>query len=176
MKDSKDSRLRSFIESERQRLVGYVRSLLSDTGDLEAEDVVHDVLARMIERPEAASPLDNMAAYVYRSLRNRVIDSARSRRRLVSIDEEGASGDRLIELLRDRRPDALEVLQTDEGQRELFEALDRLAEIERKVVVAHEFEGMSFKAMAAAWGVPVNTLLSHKSRAIKKLRKHLGNR
>ncbi|MCB1691252.1 MAG: sigma-70 family RNA polymerase sigma factor [Pseudomonadales bacterium] len=173
MKDSKDSRLRSFIEAERQRLVGYVRSLVSETADLDAEDIVQDVLARLIERPEGMIPLDNLAAYVYRSLRNRVIDGVRARRPNVSIDAEDDDGLRLVDLLRDRRPDALEVLQTEEGRRELFEALAQLSEIERRVVIAHEFEGTGFKAMSAAWNMPVNTLLSHKSRAIRKLRKHL---
>jgi DNA-directed RNA polymerase specialized sigma24 family protein len=40
------------------------------------------------------------------------------------------------------------------------------------VVIAHEFEGVPFKELSEIWNVPQNTLLSHKSRAMKKLRKH----
>ena len=39
-----DLDFRSFVRSERQRLIRYVRSLLQETAELDAEDVVHDVL------------------------------------------------------------------------------------------------------------------------------------
>ena len=91
----------------------------------------------------------------------------------MSLDAQLSSeSERLIDLLHDHRPDALEVLQTEEGKRELFIALDTLSEIERDVVIAHEFEGTSFKEMSDMWNVSQNTLLSHKSRAMKKLKKH----
>ena len=168
-----DPNLRSFIKSERQRLVYYVRSLLTETADMDAEDVVHDVLAKILERADPTTPLENLAAYVYRSLKNRVIDYIRTKKPTLSLDgaPDGESG-QLVALLHDLAPNALEALQTQEGKEGLFEALEGLRDMEKEVIIAHEFEGIPFKQLSHMWNVPQNTLLSHKSRAMKKLRKH----
>ena len=163
--------VRSFLESERQRFVHYARSLVRDRTEMDAEDIVHDVLIKVLERADVTTP-ENLAAYVFRSVKNRVIDNIRTRRPTVSLDAELGRRERLVDLLQDQRPDALEVLQTEEGKRALFIALDTLSEMERDVVITHEFEGTSFREMSDMWNVPQNTLLSHKSRAMKKLKKH----
>ena len=167
----KDGYVRSFIADERQELIRYVRSLLRETAEMDAEDVVHDVLVSILERADRPAP-DYLAAYIYRSLKNRVIDQIRTRKPALSLDSESDGGGKLIDLLQDRNPNALEILQTQEGKEELFEALEGLSEMEREVVIAHEFEGVPFKELSEIWNVPQNTLISHKSRAMKKLRKH----
>jgi len=42
------------------------------------------------------------------------------------------------------------------------------------VFIAHELEGRSFKQIAAATGVGINTLLSRKRYAVLRLRERLG--
>ena len=56
---------------------------------------------------------------------------------------------------------------------EIERALNELPEEQRAVFVAHELEGRSFKSMAAATGVNVNTLLARKRYAVRHLRKRL---
>ena len=174
----KDGDFRSFIENERQKCIHYVRSLLTETAEMDAEDVVHDVLAKILEKADRAPSLDHLAAYVYRSLKNRVIDYIRTRKSTLSydaeIESENKSG-KLSELLFDLKPNALEVLQTDEGKQKLFEALDTLGDMEKEVIIAHELEGIPFKELSKKWNIPQNTLLSHKSRAMKKLKQHFQN-
>ena len=171
-----DPDFRSFIKSERQRFIHYVRSLLRETAEMDAEDVVHDVLVKMLERTDSTVPLENLGGYIYRSLRNRVIDYVRTRKTTLSLDQESeGESAKLIDLLYDLRPNALEVLQTEEGKTTLFEALEELNEIEKEVIIAHEFEGIPFKELAQMWDIPQNTLLSHKSRAMKKLKRHFAD-
>ena len=171
----KDRDVRSIITSERRRFVQYVRSLVKETADIDAEDIVHDVLISVLERSDLPAP-DYLAAYIFRSLKNRVIDHGRTRKPMMSLDaESGDSGGKLIDLLKDVRPDALEVLQTREGKEELFEALEELSGMEKEVIIAHELEGVPFKELSRTWNVPLNTLLSHKSRAMKKLKKRFLN-
>ena len=172
----KDRYVRSFFTNERQKLVSYVRSLLQGAAQMDAEDIVHDVLIKILDLSDLPTP-DYLAAYTYRSLKNRVIDSIRTRKSTLSLDAETPnSGLRLIDLLwemegYDMEPNALTVLQNEERREALFAAMEKLAEIERQVLIAHEFEGLSFKDMSLQWGMPQNTLLSHKSRAMKKLKK-----
>jgi DNA-directed RNA polymerase specialized sigma24 family protein len=51
--------------------------------------------------------------------------------------------------------------------------LDELPEEQREVFVAHELEGRTFKDLAAATGLSVNTLLSRKHYAVVFLRRRL---
>jgi RNA polymerase sigma factor (sigma-70 family) len=170
----KDDDFRSFVARERQRLVSYARSLVTETADLDAEDIVQDVLVKLIERRETMLSVENLVAYVYRSLKNRVIDLKRTRKPTVSLDAEvQESGGTFIELLKDTAPDVLETLQSMEGRRALFDALERLSEVERRVIIAHEFEGTPFKVLTSELGIPQNTLLSHKARGLRKLSRYL---
>ena len=54
-------------------------------------------------------------------------------------------------------------------------AVDELPEDQRAVFVAHELEGRSFKEIADETGVSVNTLLSRKRYAVRRLRQRLQN-
>ena len=58
---------------------------------------------------------------------------------------------------------------------ELELAIDELPDEQRRVFVAHELEGRSFKELAAETGVSVNTLLSRKRYAVRHLRDRLQN-
>jgi RNA polymerase sigma-70 factor (ECF subfamily) len=172
----KDADFRAFVKGERQRLIHYVRSLFKETADMDAEDVVHDVLVKILERPDSTAPLDNVTGYVYRAAKNRVIDFVRTRKSMVSLEgDPDGEGQGLIGLLHDLNPNAFELLQTQQGERALFEALSKLSEIERQVVIAHEFEGISFRELSSSLKIPQNTLLSHKARALKKLKEHFLN-
>ena len=169
--------MQNLIERERKKLVRYVRSLLRETADMDAEDLVQDVLLKFLERVDSPINIENTTAYLYRSLRNRAIDYGRTRKPTQSIDSEtGNHGESLIDLLQDHKPNAIELLQTEQGKQELFEALECLSKIEKQVIIAHELEGASFKEITSLLEIPQNTLLSHKSRAMQKLKKYFMNR
>jgi len=160
----------SIIESDRQRFIYYVRTLLKGSAQEDAEDVVHDVLIKILDRPDLPAP-EFLLAYIYRSLKNRVIDYLRTRKPMTSLDTDTEAGS-LIDLLRDSGPDGLAVLLSQERSKVLFEALETLGEMEKRVIIAHEFEGIPFKTLSQMWDIPLNTLLSHKSRAMNKLKKY----
>lgn len=88
----KVSDFRSFLMSERQKFVHYVRSLVTETAEMEAEDIVHDVLIRMLERADLIAPVEFAPADIYHSLRNRVIDVMRTNKDLISLDAEPPRG------------------------------------------------------------------------------------
>jgi DNA-directed RNA polymerase specialized sigma24 family protein len=55
----------------------------------------------------------------------------------------------------------------------LQRALEELPPEQRDVFVEHELEGSSFKRMAQISGIPLNTLLTRKRRAVLHLRSRL---
>ena len=161
--ETQKRRIADFIGAEWHRLVGYVRAWIADTAEQDAEDVVQDVLERMFENADAAEPIADLSAYLYRSLRNRVIDLYRKPKRAAELPEEVA----------DLRFDVGEALEQEEASQAMFEAIEDLPEAQREVLVATELEGRSFKELAEEWDIPIGTLLARKHRAIRALRETL---
>ena len=160
------SALVDFLRRERQVLVGYVRRRLDDAVGQDAEDVVQDVIVALFSRPASAVSVEDAAAYVYRALRNRIVDRYRRRRETDVLPETQAAPDSDPQ----RETERAEML---EG---VFEAIDELGEDEKAVLMQTEFEGRSFRELAEEWGVPVGTLLARKSRALKKVKERLAGR
>jgi RNA polymerase sigma factor (sigma-70 family) len=72
--------LHDLIEREHKNLVRYVRSLLRETADMDAEDLIQDILLKVLKRVGSPVNIENTTAYTYRSLRNRVIDYRRTQK------------------------------------------------------------------------------------------------
>jgi RNA polymerase sigma factor (sigma-70 family) len=164
-----------FFASERNRLIGYVRGLIDDAADRDGEDILQDVIATILDKPDVTEPIQNIAAYVYQALRNRVIDYMRRRKKNESIDAEPSDGDgwALAEILADLRYDAARESERKEINRDLNNAIGKLDEYDRDIFIATEFQGLTFQELSDLWEVPIGTLLSRKSRAVKKLQKEL---
>lgn len=157
------SRLAEFLRQERQALVGYVRRRIDDAADHEAEDIVQDVVVHLFDRADPSIPIQNLAAYIYRALRNRIVDFYRRKRETVALEEARiASGE----------DPSLEI-EKEEMLDDVFAAMERLSVEEKAVVLATEMEGRTFKELAESWGIPIGTLLARKSRALEKIRMQL---
>jgi len=162
--ETQKKRIASLIATEWTRLVGYVRAWISDTADRDAEDVVQDVIERLFEKADVTEPVADLSAYLYRSLRNKVIDLYRKPRRAAELPED----------LSDIRFEASAEMDREEAREHLFEAIDELPPAQREVLVATELEGRSFKELAEEWETPIGTLLARKHRAIRALKETLS--
>jgi RNA polymerase sigma factor (sigma-70 family) len=166
--ENQGTRISELIAREWGRLVGFVRSWIADTAEREAEDIVQDVLAGLFERADVTRPIANLTAYLYRSLRNRVVDEYRSRR-----GKPGRESRDLIETIVDPRSEVTGALEQAESRDQLFAALDRLPREQRDVVFATSLEGRGYREISEETGIPIGTLLARKHRAIRSLRKAL---
>lgn len=166
-----------FFRAEYGRMKRYVAALIDDEADRDAEDVIQDVMLHMFDAADVTRPVRDLSGYVYRALRNHVIDSLRKRRYQVSIDARCAGGEgwSLADILADVRYDAAADLEKSEIRREISRAIDSLGEEDRMVVIMTELEERSFREISGLTGIPVGTLLSRKSRAMKKIRRELGS-
>jgi RNA polymerase sigma factor (sigma-70 family) len=170
-----DRRIAEVVEQERSRLGGFIRRRVPDPGD--AEDVLQDVFYALVEANRLLMPIEHVTAWLFRVARNRITDLFRKKKpETFGETVAGDDADERLHLLDmlpspDAGPDALYArgVLLDE----LEAALDELPEEQREVFVAHELEGRSFREMAAATGVGVNTLLSRKRYAVLHLRKRL---
>ena len=170
------SKLVNFFRDEYDRLVGYTRRLIDDTAERDGEDIVQDVMTSVFNVADVTIPFENLAAYLYQSLRNRAIDYLRKRRpEMMSLDEELFDGSdlNLSDLIPDPAEDAADKLEKKETLHHLFAAIELLNEDEKAVIFETEFEGRSFKELSTEWDIPMGTLLARKSRALEKLRQML---
>ena len=175
--DSRHKRLQDFLQTERKRLVGYVRNLIDDAAERDGEDIVQDVIVSIFSRGEITSPIEDLSAYVYQSLRNRVVDYFRKRREVVPFD--AVNGDdpnlSLSNILYDPKYDAFDELYRSEIRERIFEAIDSLGDDEKAVIIETEFNGRTYRELSREWGIPMGTLLARKSRALGKIREALSD-
>ena len=143
----------------------------------DAEDILQDVFFELVEANRLLMPIEHVTGWLFRVARNRITDLFRKKQPESFSDAAVAHEDgellQVADLLPspDAGPEALYARNVLLEELEL--AVDELPEEQREVFVAHELEGRSFKEMAAEIGVSVNTLLSRKRYAVRRLRERL---
>lgn len=158
-----------FFARESRKLVAFVRRRLEDAAEMEAEDLVQEAFASIFEKADPLAEIESLSAYVYRSLRNRIIDRLRARRHTVSFDARQDDGLSLAEILPHHDSSPQEQLVESQREAAFAAAFDALPEPDRILIEANEFEGRTFQELSREWDVPMGTLLARKSRAIKRL-------
>ncbi len=113
----------------------------------EAEDILQDVFMRFVQT-DALNPVTQVAAWLFRAARNRIIDHSRKRRE-------------------ERMP---QMRGQDDESGFVSEITALLADEES----SPEMEGFTFRELAEDTGIPVATLLSRKHYAVKHLRNRLA--
>jgi len=175
MPDDQDRRISDAVTNEQARLRNFIRRRVPDP--LDAEDILQDVFAELVETYRLMKPIEQVGAWLFRVARNRIIDLFRKKKPEALADQQAVTAEGETLLLEDLLPS--EEAAPDEAYvqsillAELEDALDELPPEQREVFVAHEIEGRSFKELAAETGLSVNTLLSRKHYAVLHLRRRL---
>ncbi len=166
-------KLESFFEDEYHLLKGYVRSRIRASTEWDAEDIIQDVALNLFSGAERYSPINNVAGFVYRSIRNRIIDVMRKRKG--SLNEEAKDDEKLMEfaeLLYGESDNSY----SDKMKDELKEALLNLKEPYRDIIIAIDFEGYTYAEITNETGIPEGTLMSRRHRALAQLFKQLEHK
>jgi RNA polymerase sigma factor (sigma-70 family) len=162
----------------RKKLFDFIKRKIANEDD--AEDILQDVFYQFWNALQNG-PIEQAGAWLYRVAENKIIDWYR-KRKPVSLDamNEFAKRDeddsilvRLEDSLVDLAELPDELLSRASFWDVLGEALDELPQEQRQVFEMYEIQGLSFKEIEKATGVPMNTLLSRKHYAVLFLRKRL---
>jgi RNA polymerase sigma factor (sigma-70 family) len=175
MTREQDRRISEVVERERSRLLNFIRRRVSEPAD--AEDILQDVFFRLVEANRLLMPIDHVTAWLFRIARNRIVDLVRKKKPERFSDLLVADEDDELLQLEELLPSSEAGPEAAYARRVLLDELEQavleLPEEQRTVFVAHELEGRSFKEIAGETGVSVNTLLSRKRYAIRRLRARL---
>jgi RNA polymerase sigma factor (sigma-70 family) len=173
-----DQRITAAIRQDEGRLRNFIRKRVAD--ESEVEDILQDVFYELVAASRLMQPIEQVSAWMFRVARNRIIDLFRKKKPAASTHDSLAAADD-----HDEEPVLLEDLLPSPNAgpdaayargvllEELSAALEELPEEQRRVFVAHQLEGRSFKELAEETGLSVNTLLGRKHYAVLHLRKRL---
>ncbi len=165
--------LKSFISSEYRNLVSYVRRYFNESYyDVSAEDIVQDVAVNVFSKLDFDAHVENIAGYVYRSIRNRITDFQRKSKKEIPFEKfTDSSGENYFSENIPEVPD-LFLNEIDDGKFYdfLYEALNKLNPNQQMVFVATEIDGLTFEELSDQLEIPIGTLLSWKHRGVKKLK------
>jgi RNA polymerase sigma factor (sigma-70 family) len=173
MNFEQDRRISEVVLKERSRLRNFIRRRVPDPRD--AEDILQDVFYELVEANRLLMPIEHVTGWLFRVARNRITDLFRKKRpesfSEIHEDEDEQLGLEDVLASTDAGPEDL--VARNMLLEELEDAIGELPEEQRKVFVAHELEGRSFKEIAAETNVGINTLLSRKRYAVLYLRERL---
>ena len=163
---------------EKDKLLGFIRGRVSSLE--EAEDILQDVFYQFIAGFETIESLERVTSWLYSVARNKIIDryrrdAARPKRTDFGIaaGNDGEGPLTLQEILPDLDNSPESLLLKEAIWDEITEALSELPKEQREIFIQNEIEEKSFRELAEAEGVSINTLLSRKRYAILSLRKRL---
>jgi RNA polymerase sigma factor (sigma-70 family) len=170
----KDINLTAIVLRERSKLGNFIRRRVRD--QIDAEDILQDVLFAFVEAFRLPTPLEHASGWLFRVARNRIIDRFRRKKEEripETVGTEEVSDSRLDLVLPAVNADPEAEYARSALLGALQDALDELPDNQRAVFVAHELEGKSFKDLSLESGLSVNTLLARKRYAITFLRSRL---
>lgn len=171
--EGKNSGILQFFLEEKSKFYSYIRSKLQDVSQMDIEDIVEDVMINIFVKLDVSIYVENFAAYIYKSINNKIVDYQRKNRNLASLESFIEEDVKLSEVIPDNKSNLeREIIRKELGKR-LYQSIDSLEPKQRAVWIATEIEGRSFKELSEQWDEPIGTLLSRKSRAAKVLQKQL---
>lgn len=161
------------IKSYGSRLQSFIRKRVSTSED--ADDILQDVYYQLVDADRLLKPIDQIAAWLFTVVRNRITDLYR-KKKTESLPEYNfeSDDDGLVAELSNLLFDDGNTPETDYLRSlvwtELESALAELPEEQRLVFEQTEMKGLSFRKISEQTGVPVNTLISRKRYAVLYLR------
>jgi RNA polymerase sigma factor (sigma-70 family) len=166
------------VSKERTKLFRFIKNRVANEED--AQDILQDVYYQLASNHGIVEGIENMASWLYRVARNKIIDWYR-KRKTESIDTSSSFDDeedegyfsQLAGLSTVDADNPDELFERTLVWETMYEALNELPEEQREVFVLHELENKSFNEISEITGVQLNTLLSRKRYAVVHLRERL---
>ena len=159
---------KSLVDRHRDRVYSYVLHMLRDPAA--SADVTQDVFIRLWEHRGTLEE-ERVLSWLLRVARNACIDEMRKHRVRQSEENDEVSG---VDLLVAEEPSPERTAAASLFRDRLRDALDRLGELHRSIVILREIEGYPYNDISDQLGLPLNTVKVYLHRARKALRHDLG--
>ena len=152
-------------------LMRYIRGLLGAEA-AQVDDVFQETWIRLIDNGDKWHG-GSLRAWLTRIAHNVAIDQLRRVKPSVSLDAEPETGEALSERLASPEPPPDQVLEGAETADYVAGRVAELPPAQREVFLMRVVEGLSFKEIAEALKIPLNTALGRMHYAVSRLRAEL---
>ena len=169
--------MKELFQKEYNKLLQYTRRQLGGIKFIDPEDILHEVAFNVFRKMDFETVIDNLAAYLYRSIKNGVIDVIRKPKKTInlsSFESENGQNKLLESTINDDEPVDTQI-ERKELNEQIHLLLQSLPAEYREIIIATEFEGYTLKELSEKWNIPLGTLLSRRHRALAKLQNLLEN-
>lgn len=168
------NKIKIFFKEEYNAMRSYIRSRINDAADRNADDIIQDVALKMLSRTDYSSPINNVAAFVYHSIKNKIIDTFRTKKSMNYYESDEA--DHFEAVISDFAKlfyGKSDNEYTEKMKKELMKAISNLKPDYREIIIAVDFEAYTYQELSDEMHVPIGTLLSRRHRALSLLTKQL---
>jgi len=147
----------------------FIRAKRATRNILDAEDVVHEAFVKALSNLNVIEKVENISAWIFAVIRNRIIDLWRRSRTRKKAGEVDMGEETIAEIVAATGLDPCDELVRSELADALFEAIAVLPVDQREVTEAQVIDEMTFQELAERSGQSINTLMTRKKLAIRKL-------
>jgi RNA polymerase sigma-70 factor (ECF subfamily) len=149
----------------------YARALLMMRNEEEAVDLSQEAWVKAWQRLAQFQGESSFATWMTRIVINLCLDQLRRQKRLRAesieeMQEESGGVERQMPVVVNNPTEGLE---KDELRKRIDEALGKLSDAHRTVVMLHEFEGLEYKEIAKRVGISIGTVMSRLFYARRRL-------
>nr|WP_199077700.1 RNA polymerase sigma-70 factor [Pedobacter sp. ASV19] len=135
--------------------------------DVLAEDMVHNVFLKLMEKPFKLQQNSSLKSYLYRAVHNECINFL-DRQKVRRLHQEQAVPD-------DVQPESGDTVDQKELKQLIFKAINSLPEQCRTVFQLSRFEELKYAEIAMELGISVKTVEKHMIKALKRLKIQLAD-
>lgn len=128
--------------------------------DYDIEDLIQQAALNLLRKGENIAGIKNMTSYVFRVLENGARDYFKKHSRETLTEEHSEETSAALE----------DKVLAREMKDVVVRAIHQLEPSQRYVFIETEIKGRSYESLARETGEKIGTLLSRKSRAVKKLK------
>lgn len=140
---------------------------------LDAEDLVQDAFAKALSDADELTDVDDLAAWLFTAVRNRVRDRWRRGKTRSRAGEVDVSDEVVAEIVEASGLEPEGLFAQAELMEALYAAIEELPEAQRVVIEAQVLDGFTFKDLAEMSGISPDTLAARKRYAVKRLSESL---
>jgi len=159
-KDGDTEAFEELIHRHRDKI--YARAMIMMRNEGDAVDLSQEAWVKAWQRLRQFQGESSFATWMTRIVINLCLDQIRRQKRtraesIEELEEESGGVERQMPVVENNPTEGLE---TEELRRRIDEAMGKLTDAHRTVLVLHEFEGLEYKEIAKRVGISIGTVMS----------------
>ena len=131
------------------------------------KDSMQDLFLKLWKNHENLKPVENLKPYLFKSLRNHIIDSLELRKPMISIEDDF---EHPFEIIYSTEDFVINAQVTEDTRKRVIDTLNKLAPRQREAIYFRYFEELDFETIAVVMDISVQSARNTLHRGMIALR------